>query len=856
MKIHSTLRKKVVLWFLAVTVMVTLAFFLGYQNLRVQILQGAHQHVDDHLGEVRESLLIANALYLDLVKASMNVLQSRGQALGPPSIRGTARVADKEVPGIYFGEQPLANWFDLVDEVKALMGGTATIFVKSGTNFVRTCTNIPRPDGSRAVGTVLDPAGKAIVAIREGRAFYGVVDILGTSYLTGYDPIPDSAGAAIGVWYVGYPIKTLKRVGESIFNTRILEHGYLALVDPKGQVVFHSSDASSNKIARTLQTWDRLGRPLELRDTEWDLRILPFREWGYHVLAGTYLPDVARETWQRVFSVFGLILLVLIAVLALSYSFAQRLSATLVRAEELQEEATKARENAERAREAAEQANQTKSAFLANMSHELRTPMNAIIGYTEMLEEEATDLGHEDYLPDLKKIHDAAKHLLGLINDVLDLSKIEAGKMTMYLEEFDLKSTIDSIVATIHPVVQKKQNQLEVHCPPDIGPMKADLTKVRQTLFNLLSNASKFTEKGVIKLAVSREHELGGEWIVMRVSDTGIGMTPEQMGKLFQAFSQADASTTRKFGGTGLGLAISRKFCQMMGGDITVASETNKGSTFTVRLPAEVADARETTFITRQPELSKGTNQQNTVLVIDDDPAVHDLLQRHFTKEGFTVRSAQSGPEGLALAKEIKPRAITLDVMMPGMDGWAVLSALKADPELASIPVVMLTIADQKDIGFSLGAVDYFTKPVDRERLTAVIGRYRTAVTSAPILVVEDDAVTREMLQGALKKASWKVVTAANGREALQQVAAQRPALILLDLMMPEMDGFEFLREFRRQPAYEKVPVVVLTAKDLTAEERGKLNGGVSDILQKGAYSKDALLREIRNLVASEPPQK
>ncbi|HVY69218.1 MAG TPA: Cache 3/Cache 2 fusion domain-containing protein, partial [Verrucomicrobiae bacterium] len=599
MKIHSTLRLKVGLWFAVVSALLAVALFYGYRDLRSQIAEGARQRVEDRIYQVREELLTANSLYMDLCNASMNVLKSHGLALGRPSIRGQATVEGRVVPGLYLGNQPMANWFGLVDDVKQLMGGTATIFVKSGDDFVRVCTNVEKTDGSRAVGTVLDPNGRAIAAMRQGKPFYGVVDILGRSYLTGYEPILNDAGETIGAWYVGYLVNTLTRVGEGIKRTKILAHGYLALLDPNRKVVFQSEHVTNEQVQAAVLSWEDAKRPSALQIGDWKYRVVPFRDWEFLVLAATYLPDVEHQTWSRVVNAFGLMTLIIAGVLLLSYSFAQRLSAALITAETLQVEATTARATAEEARkhaeeakvaaeeakEAAEQANQTKSAFLANMSHELRTPMNAIIGYSEILMEDAADLGDDSYLPDLKKIHDAAKHLLGLINDVLDLSKIEAGKMTAFIEPIDIKPTIDTVVSTIYPLIEKKQNQIEVVCPADIGMMNSDVTKVRQTLFNLLSNASKFTEKGLVKLVVKRETGLGGDWIEMRVSDTGIGMTPEQMGKLFQAFTQADASTTRKFGGTGLGLAISRKFCQLLGGDITVSSRPGRGSTFTIVLP-------------------------------------------------------------------------------------------------------------------------------------------------------------------------------------------------------------------------------------------------------------------------------
>ena len=347
-----------------------------------------------------------------------------------------------------------------------------------------------------------------------------------------------------------------------------------------------------------------------------------------------------------------------------------------------------------RAREQADEANKTKSAFLANMSHELRTPLNAIIGYSEMLHELAEEEGNQQYLSDLDKIHSAGKQLLELINAVLDISKIEAGKMELYLESANVRPFLEDVVSLIRPLIEKNLNTLVIAAAEDLGAIRVDVTKLRQSLLNLLSNANKFTEKGEVRLAAAREVGEQGEWLRFDVSDTGIGMTPEQKARLFESFSQADASTTRRFGGTGLGLAISRRFCRMMGGDITVESEYGKGSTFTIRIPATVKEEAKTSVpasLQPQAESSRGT-----VLVIDDDPQVHDLVRRYLSKEGFSVVSALSGEEGLKLAAEIHPIAITLDVVLPSLDGWSVIAALKANPELASIPVIFLTMLDQK----------------------------------------------------------------------------------------------------------------------------------------------------------------
>jgi PAS domain S-box-containing protein len=522
-----------------------------------------------------------------------------------------------------------------------------------------------------------------------------------------------------------------------------------------------------------------------------------------------------------------------------------------------------AEEELRRAKEAADAASQAKSQFLANMSHELRTPLNAIIGYSEMLQEEAQDLGTGEMIPDLVKIHGAGKHLLGLINDILDLSKIEAGKMTLYLEEFSVAQMVQDVANTVQPLVAKHQNRLELLCPPDIGTMCADLTKVRQALFNLLSNASKFTERGVIRLEVAKvisdqlsvtRLEAPGRPLItddcsritFNVSDTGIGMSPDQMSRLFEAFSQADASTTRKYGGTGLGLAISRKFCRMMGGDLTVTSAVGKGSTFTVTLPALVQD-QSAAPAAMAPALGSTTGPGSglTVLVIDDEATAHDLIARSLSKEGFRVEVALDGKSGIEMARSLQPQVITLDVMMPGMDGWAVLSVLKADPVTAHIPVIMLTIVDDKQIGFALGAADYFTKPIDWARLNATLQKYRKATNGQTVLIVEDEAETREMLRRALRKAERQVLEAENGRVALQKLNGTVPGLILLDLMMPEMDEFEFMQELRKRPECRQVPVVVITAKDITEDDRLRLNGQVTRILQKTQLSMEDLVREV-----------
>jgi PAS domain S-box-containing protein len=515
-------------------------------------------------------------------------------------------------------------------------------------------------------------------------------------------------------------------------------------------------------------------------------------------------------------------------------------------------------EEIQRAREAAEQANQAKSAFLANMSHELRTPLNAILGYSEMLTEDARDEGNTDAVADLKKIHSAGSHLLSLINDVLDLSKVEAGRMELYAEEFEIEELIEDIASTAAPLVVQNQNELRIERGPGLGAMRQDLTKLRQTALNLLSNAAKFTDRGSITLSVAREPDPSGDWVTISVQDTGIGVPEDRLESLFEEFSQAEASTTRSYGGTGLGLAISRRFARMMGGDVHVTSSVGEGSTFTIRIPAllpgEQAEltakgARSAKDVAPPPTLhsSLPSTPKRTILVIDDDPEACEILEHFLTRDGFEVVTANGGVDGIALAREIQPSAITLDVMMPDMDGWSVLSLLGADPELKDIPVIMVTMVDDKSTGYTLGATDYLTKPVDRTRLLNSIQKHHRE--NGQLLLVEDDVDTRNMMARILSGAGWTVSEASNGREALAAMESQKPNLILLDLMMPVMNGFEFLAEMRASQQWSDVPVIVATAKDLSEEERERLNGSVAQVLAKGSYSRERLVEVVRDSV-------
>ncbi len=508
-------------------------------------------------------------------------------------------------------------------------------------------------------------------------------------------------------------------------------------------------------------------------------------------------------------------------------------------------------EEAEEARGIAEQANQAKSAFMANMSHELRTPLNAIIGFTRIVKRKARGNLPEKQVDNLDKVLTSAQHLLGLINTILDIAKIEAGQTEVTPSEFEAAGLVSMCLTTAQPLARPGV-EMTADIAPNLPRVYSDQDKIKQILLNLLSNAAKFTHEGSITIQARQRATL----LAIDVSDTGIGMNEEQLGRVFEEFQQADTSTTRQYGGTGLGLSISRQLAQLLGGDLTATSVEGQGSIFTLAIPLRYGQEEIHPEITSSEE-AKGeegddqsplvTRHSPLILAIDDDPDVVAILQEFLGEEGYQVVGAMTATDGLAKAKELRPAAITLDIMLPDRDGWQVLHELKSDPQTADIAVIVLTIVDKKALGLQLGAAAFLVKPLDSELLMATLSRVAPAKgQNTHLLVVDDDPNVREMVVQLLEGKPFVLSTAVDGLDALEKLERQRVDAILLDIMMPRLDGFGLLARLRQNIETASIPVIILTAKDLTLEELAILRANTEQILQKQGLSGEQLLQELQ----------
>jgi signal transduction histidine kinase/DNA-binding response OmpR family regulator len=527
-------------------------------------------------------------------------------------------------------------------------------------------------------------------------------------------------------------------------------------------------------------------------------------------------------------------------------------------------------EQAQEAQAAAEEANQAKSVFLANMSHELRTPLNAIIGFTRIVKRRGADVLPEKQLENLDKVLSSAEHLLGLINTILDIAKIEAGRLDVQPTIFDAGALVDMCIATTQPMVQPGQVNILSDVAPNLPPVRSDQDKVKQILLNLLANAVKFTHAGQITVRARCQEDV----LAVDVADTGIGIPEEDLERVFGEFHQADTGTTRQYGGTGLGLPISRHLARLLGGELTATSTVGAGSTFTLTIPLRYEAEGAATPLTlppireerpEYPPSGKGESLEppplsgdaaegeSLILAIDDDPDVIYLLQETLSEEGYHVVGALGGAEGVRQARSLQPFAITLDIMMPNKDGWQVLHELKTDVRTRDIPIIVLSIVDKKALGYHLGADDYLVKPLDSEAVLAALNRLpqtNGALLPKRLLVVDDDPQVVDMIRQLLDERAYVVEAAEDGVAALEAISREHPDVILLDLVMPRLDGFGVIERLKHDPQHQRIPIVVLTAKTPTVEETARLQDYVSRVVRKQGLDSETLIQELQQALS------
>jgi signal transduction histidine kinase/DNA-binding response OmpR family regulator len=839
-------------------------------RLRAVLEDFSNSQIRGEVEQVLEKFGIIDELLNGWLSKSLVSLKAITVAYGLPSLSSNqlesvdTGTRSEKVPVLYFGSVRASSLNDDLSKVADAWDVSATIFVRRGDQMVRLITSIEMPDGSSAVGTLLDPTGPVLPVLLNGRSFKGPADILGITYFTKYEPIFSKDGDVVGAWYAGYPINDVaSKIKESVNGANFNTTAYLVVLSEDAKISYASEDIPKSlldqvkEIEPSGREWKGETSSLMLDGYEYIFN--PFHQWDMQVVSLRSIDSVDQLALRLSLGILGLQLLVAIAVVLLSWFYSRRLSNAL--------------RDVDQAREDAEEANRTKSLFLANMSHELRTPMNAIIGYSEILIEECEEMEPEEIEADLEKVLASAKHLLGLINDVLDLSKIEAGKMTLYPELVSLHSLLNEVQATLKPLADKNKNQLIVDAPSSFeggDSLFVDATKLRQIILNLASNACKFTDQGRVDINASFVDEEGGEWLVVAVQDSGIGMTKEQLDKLFQDFSQADASTTRRFGGTGLGLSLSRRYSRMMGGDITVESTMGVGSVFTLSLPrawpqekaSELPKLQSKNELPTSPSdvqsvsceiQSKQPFVRGRILLIDDDNNNAEIFKRFLLNDGFEVMYSPSLEQGLVKAENCSPELIIVDVEHSSLQGVDILAKLKASPSLASIPLIMVNMAERFELSYLLGAAECLQRPIDWSVLEKTLTRLIHSKKSHPgdILIVEESRDVSGRLGELLAPHEWSIRHFSRARFALDSVLESKPDLVVIDLSSHRAECLSFLSSLRQIYDEQALPLLVLSSEPLSLEALQAFNSDSEHCFSTNPDGLNALLERIRTTIDS-----
>ena len=848
------------LWIGVITSLLFASSMFTLFRVRSVISELTKSKVDGEVQQVIEKFEIIDDLLGGWLEKGLNELEESTLMFGEPNLdvqnfSDNSRVSQGlPLPVLSFGSVQASSLTEILSQAIEVWETSATIFVRDGDQMVRIATTIQDEEGASVVGTDLDPNGFVLPKLLAGEEFQGIARILGIPYYTRYAPIFNKEGDVVGAWYVGYQIASVaKEMRNSINDADLRANTHLLIIGADDQIGY-SSEGTPLKL---LQDVKKIGQSIEnnqrlsiyssvLSDVKYDF--VPFKPWGYQIVTASSLGRDNSLAIKMSLGIFAIQFLVAIAVVLLTWIFSQRLAKALA--------------EGNKARLQSEEANKAKSAFLANMSHELRTPMNAIIGYSEILIEECEEMEPDEIEQDLEKILSSAKHLLGLINDVLDLSKVEAGKISIYLEPVLLRGFMNDVIVTLKPLADKNSNKLVVDMEGlDEDCVSTDATKLKQIILNLASNACKFTREGVVSISLRLEGDSKNKCLVVAIHDSGIGMTEQQMNRLFEDFSQADVSTTREYGGTGLGLSLSRRFCRIMGGDITVESIKDEGSTFTVTLPVEAVNNSSAGSVSNKISSSDSSSKavscdieskqrvvRARVLLIDDDNNNSEIFRRFLLNDGFEVMHSSSIEEGFAKASQCSPELVIVDIEHSSLHGIDLLARLKNTDFLSSIPVVMVNMKDQFELSYLLGATSCLQRPIDWSRLEATLTRIcqSKSVGKKEVLIIEESQEISENLSKMLTLEQWEIRNFARARFAIDSIVEAKPDLVILDLSTHREEGLAFMSSLRQLYDEVSLPVLILSQNSVSVDALNLLNTNSPNCFSTDPEGLQDLLQRIR----------